>query len=184
MLSARMVAALARSPQGYSSSVKPQPPQVRWIAGDSATIEFRIVRPADEELLSDLFNALDVTHFRPHPLTPQEAHRIAHYSGRDCYSMLVLTGKQPLGLAYGILRGWDDGYSVPSLGIAVRQSAQGQGFGRQMMECLHSYARAERSTRVRLRVAESNTRARRLYQSLGYVEIGEERGEILMILDL
>jgi acetyltransferase-like isoleucine patch superfamily enzyme len=32
-----------------------------------------------------------------------------------------------------MLRGWDEGCEVPSLGIAVRTSAQGRGLGRLMM---------------------------------------------------
>ena len=83
-----------------------------------------------------------------------------------------------------MLRGWDEGYAVPSLGIAVRTSAQGRGLGRLMMAHLHAEAGRRGATVVRLRVHPDNVRARRLYESLGYAYAGEDRGELVMLVDL
>jgi len=137
--------------------------------------------PLDEEQLAELFAHLDQTFFRPHPMTADEARRIAHYPGRDLYLVHEIDGQA---VAYGFLRGWDEGYNVPSLGVAVRDGRQGQGFGRSMMLALHSRAKAHGASRIRLRVHPNNSRARSLYQSLGYREAGMERGEILMFLEL
>ena len=153
-------------------------------AGDPEQLEFRVVGPADEDLLFELLASVDASTFRPHPFTREETHRIASRTGRDCYAMLVSRSEPPVAVAYGILRGWDDGYAIASLGVAVRSSAQGQGLGRRMMECLHAYARECGSTSVRLRVNRSNIRARQLYESMGYVVHGEERGEAVMVLEL
>lgn len=109
-------------------------------------------------------------------MTTEEAERVESYAGRDVYLWTEH--------AYGFLRGWDDGYDVPSLGIAVATDAQGQGHGRAMMLALHEAARERGAQSIRLRVHPDNTRARQLYESLGYVEAGEERGEMLMLLDL
>jgi ribosomal protein S18 acetylase RimI-like enzyme len=128
------------------------------------------------DTLADLFAAIDSTHFHPHPLTAAEARRIQAHTGRDLY---VATG-----FAYGMLRGWDEGYAVPSLGVAVRRDAYGQGHGRAMMAWLHELAREHGATEVRLRVHPDNVRAIRLYESLGYVDAGEERGERLMLVSL
>ncbi len=146
-----------------------------------ARVEFRIVGPGDAGKLADIFAELDSPFFGPHPLTPDEATRLANRSGRDVYALLVA---DQLPVAYGMLRGWDEGYTTPSLGIAVRTSAKGRGYGRLMMERLHDEARARGADRVRLRVHPDNTVARRLYESFGYVDQGEERGERLMILQL
>lgn len=131
--------------------------------------------------LADLFAAIDTTYFHPHPMTPAEAKRIAAYDGQDVYLVSEVDGVY---VAYGMLRGWDEGYAVPSLGIAVRRDAYGQGYGRAMMAALHEAARARGATSVRLRVHPANGRARSLYESLGYVDQGEERGERLMTLEL
>lgn len=124
-------------------------------------------------MLARLFARIDPTYFHPHPLTPEEAARIEAYDGPDVYLWTEH--------AYGFLRGWEEGYEVPSLGIAVATDAQGQGHGRAMMLRLHEAARARGAERIRLRVHPGNQRARRLYDSLGYVESGMDRGEVLML---
>ncbi len=142
---------------------------------------FRIVEPGDEAILSEIFADIDGTYCRPHPFTPAEARRIARKTGRDVYAVLVEDGRA---VAYGMLRGWSEGYAVPSLGIAVRTSAQGRGLGRTMMDCLHAEAGRRGASVVRLRVHADNVPARRLYEALGYVYAGEDRGELVMLLSL
>ena len=144
-------------------------------------VEYRIVGPAHEGLLADLFANVDETYFHPHPFTPDEARRIAQQPGRDLFAILV-NGTRAM--AYGMLRGWDEGFLTPSLGVAVRNGYQGRGLGRRMMEELHRSARARGASRVRLRVHSDNSRARLLYESLGYVYRGRDRGELVMTLDL
>lgn len=144
-------------------------------------MEFRVVGRTDAEHLADVFEDIDRTYFRPHPFTWSEAHRICERVGRDVYALLLDEG---VPVAYGMLRGWDEGYTTPSLGIAVRSSVQGRGYGRRMMAELHAEARRRGAVDVRLRVHAGNVRARRLYESLGYRYAGEERGELVMIVDL
>jgi ribosomal protein S18 acetylase RimI-like enzyme len=144
-------------------------------------VEFRLARPGDEVVLAELFTEIDATFFRPHPFTAVAARRVAHHSGRDTYAILLEDGRA---VAYGILRGREEGYTVPSLGIAVRTSAQGRGVGRVMMGYLHAEAAHRGATVVRLRVDSKNVRARRLYESLGYVYAGEDRNELVMLYDL
>ncbi len=147
----------------------------------SAALEFRVVGPLDVDLLADIFGEIDQAFFRPHPFTPEEARSIAHRDGSDLYALLLDNGRP---VAYGMLRGWDEGYATPSLGIAVRTSQQRRGFGRAMMASLHTAALGRGSPGVRLRVHRDNLPARRLYESLGYVYQGEDRGELVMFLDL
>ena len=146
-----------------------------------STVEFRLVGSGDGRLTAEIFTDIDETFFGPHPFTRDEARRIAHQSGRDAYALLVDDGRA---VAYGTLRGWDEGYPIPSLGIAVRTSAQGRGLGRLMMAHLHAEAARRGATLVRLRVHPDNVRARRLYESLGYAYAGEDRNELVMLVDL
>lgn len=141
----------------------------------------RVVGRGDAQRLTELFAALDASHFHPHPFTAAEARRRAAYEGRDVYAVLELDQRF---VAYGMLRGWDDGYEVPSLGIAVRTDRQHRGHGRRMMDWLAGEALRRGATRIRLRVHPANAAARRLYESLGYRYAGEERGELLMRLEL
>lgn len=144
-------------------------------------MEFRVVGPADAELLAEVFAEIDQTFFRPHPFTSRQAQRIASRSGDDVYALLLMDGR-PVG--YGMLRGWDEGYETPSLGIAIRTPEHRRGYGRALMHELHGEARRRGADRVRLRVHERNEPARHLYESLGYRYQGMERGELVMILDL
>lgn len=143
----------------------------------SATAEFRVVGPGDAEALADVFSEIDTTFFRPHPFTRREAWRIASRTGRDLYALLLIDGRP---VAYGMLRGWDEGFDTPSLGIAVRTTDQHKGYGRALMGRLHEAARNRGAGLVRLRVHADNARARRLYERLGYRYRGTERGELLM----
>ena len=141
----------------------------------------RLVAQADADVLAHLLSGIDSTYFRPHDLTAEQATRISKHDGRDVY-LMGFAGERAV--AYGMLRGWDEGYSVPSLGIGVRQDALRSGYGRAMMLALHDAARQRGATQVRLRVHPANTAARALYGSLGYRDVGTERGETLMLLDL
>lgn len=130
----------------------------------------------DAARLAVLFAELDPAYFHPHPLTREEAERIAAYQGRDVY---LATDD-----AYGMLRGYDQGYEVPSLGIAVRPDCYRQGKGRAMMKRLHDVARERGSKLVRLRVDPTNERAKALYRSMGYLLVAYERDEEVMVLVL
>lgn len=149
-------------------------------AGDPA-VAIRVVGPGDGVMLAELFASLDATRFHPHPFTAEEGRRVAALRGRDVYAVMVSGGRF---VAYGLLRGWDEGYAVPSLGIAVREGEQRRGYGRRMMDWLAAEARHRGAKRIRLRVDAENQPARRLYESLGYGYAGEERGELVMTLDL
>lgn len=105
--------------------------------------------------------------FHPHPLTMDFA--LTHAWDKDIYVAMVSAddmGEEVL--AYGMLRGWDEGFDIPSLGIAVDPSMRGMGLGRLMMQYLHTAAIGRWARQVRLKVYKDNVSAIRLYESLGY----------------
>ena len=144
-------------------------------------MEFRVVGPGEALALAELFTAIDTRFFRPHGMTVDDAHRIATTPSLDLFAILF-DDTRPV--AYGMLRGWSEGYTTPSLGVAVRVDAQHHGYGRAMMEHLHAEARVRGAHRVRLRVHPNNLRARRLYESMSYAYDGEDRDELVMTLEL
>ncbi len=145
------------------------------------TATLRLVGAEDAPLLADIFRELDATFLRPHPFTDEAAEQLAAHEGQDVYALLMDDGRP---VAYGMLRGWDEGYRIPTLGIGVRTKLQGRGYGRTMMTHLHAIARGRDCPIVRLRVHAENTRALLLYESMGYVHVGLERGELVMLFDL
>lgn len=66
---------------------------------------------------------------------------------------------------------------VLELGIAVAPDHQGTGLGRALLEAAVESARSRGARKLSLRVLGGNTRARRLYQSCGFVVEGVMRGE-------
>jgi ribosomal protein S18 acetylase RimI-like enzyme len=146
------------------------------------------IRVLSQEWLQPLANFFEVIrksgglHFHPHPFTDATAKMLAEYSGSDLYYLLVDGGQV---LAYGLLRGWDQGYEIPSLGIAVHPEARGRKLGELMMHFLHTAARRKGARQVRLKVYSENVSARSLYVKLGYrFDTAAEDGQLVGRLDL
>jgi GNAT superfamily N-acetyltransferase len=68
---------------------------------------------------------------------------------------------------------------TPELALAVVAEARGRGVGRALMERIHERARADGIRQLSLSVDHDNP-AKRLYESLGY----DDRGDELMVLRL
>lgn len=147
-----------------------------------AAIECLVLRPGREDALatffSDLREAGDEAFFHPHAGDVRTLRAIAAQPGSDVYVVLVESGRV---LAYGLLRGWNEGYSVPSLGIAVHPDARGAGLGRLMMEYLEAIARRRGAPSVRLRVHKDNGTAREMYVRRGYMMSPDPGNELLMV---
>jgi ribosomal protein S18 acetylase RimI-like enzyme len=130
----------------------------------------RELRPEGVVAALDLLHAVaadpEGRFFTPHPFTKEVLSGLATTPGRDLY-YLLMSGDRAL--AYGLLRGWNEGHVVPSLGLAVAPAARKQGLGRTMMDFLHGAARHRGATRVRLRVHPENVKAMALYRSMGYM---------------
>ena len=152
---------------------------------DPATLEIVSLRPSLREALVELFAAIeragDSRRFHPHPFTEAEADRRCRYEGQDEYYAVRQADRI---VGYGMLRGWDEGYSVPSLGVLVRADARGQGIGKLLMEHLHRVARLRGASRVRLKVYADNLVARRMYERLGYVFEASEGDQLVGTLNL
>lgn len=146
----------------------------------SPALECRRLTPADVgallEFLGELEAAGDAALFHPHPFTAEALAPLADPACPDLY-YLLREGQAVLG--YGLLRGWAEGYAVPSLGIAIRARARGQGLGRALMLFLHAAAARRGADRVRLRVRRDNGAAIALYKSLGY-DFAPGEGELLV----
>src|SRR5438874_13645876 len=122
-------------------------------------LEWRRLSPDLKGALIAFFEGIsaeDRTLFHPHPFDRTNAERIVNYGGKDLYYALVDTGRV---LSYGLLRGWDEGYAVPSLGIFVRTEARGRGIGELTMRLLHLAAQQRGAAQVRLTVYRTNRRA-------------------------
>lgn len=120
-------------------------------------------------------------YFHPHPFTSEEATKRATYRGKDLY-YVILCGIEVVG--YGMLRGWDEGYTVPSLGIAIRADYRGYGLGRLLIDFLHHAARQKGASKIMLKVYPSNIVAIRLYEKMGYQFSSKSKGQLVGYITL
>jgi ribosomal protein S18 acetylase RimI-like enzyme len=148
-------------------------------------VEVRRLSPSDLEEVARLFECIgeDETaqRFHPHPFDLEHAAFVASYSGRDLY-VGAFVGERMVG--YGMLRGWDDGYAIPSLGIYIMPESRGSGLSREFMRRLHELAALNGSERIMLKVYPDNVKALRLYESLGYQFQSESGDQLVGFLDL
>lgn len=123
------------------------------------------------EQLVALFERNDVAQvtelFDPFPLDAAQARRIALESRRDRF---YLAFRQGQAVGFSMLRGFDEGYAVPSFGIFVDRERHGEGIGRALTAWTVDQARRLECPAVRLTVYAANLPARRLYESLGFAE--------------
>jgi ribosomal-protein-alanine N-acetyltransferase len=151
---------------------------------DKERIEIRCL---SKSLIKPLINFLycindtgDNRYFYPHPFTEEAILQITNHMINDQYYVLM-GGSKVIG--YGMLRGWDSGYDVPSLGIAIHPSFRNIGFGRTLMNYLHVVAKHMGSKKIRLRVNPANYRAINFYKSFGYI-FDEEGNYLVGILEI
>lgn len=119
-----------------------------------------------QQFFQDMKENGDDVFFSPHPADDDSIRRIADLNGKDLYYLLVEDGRV---LGYGMLRGWDEGYQIPSLGLAIHPLVRGAGLGKIFMNFLHVLAFRKGASTVRLRVHKNNDKAVGLYKTLGYV---------------
>jgi len=131
--------------------------------------------------LRDLEKAGESKYFHPHLFTDEALNRVVQYTGKDIYYILI---EEDTVLGYGLLRGWDEGYKTPSLGIAIHPSARNTGLGTMFMHFLHTAARRNGATQVRLRVYPENVKGIKLYKDLGYKFKTKESKYLVGIFDL
>ena len=110
-------------------------------------------------------NIKDYHYFHPHKLTYKQLTEELQTHVLDTYIILIDTKIY----AYGMLRGWQNGYEIPSLGIIVDKNERRKGYSNLMMEYLHEIAKKRGCNKVRLTVLKENTVAISLYNKLGYI---------------
>ncbi len=145
---------------------------------EEGVVRFVALGPDHADALAALFERNAVTSvpatFDPFALDVEQAHQIALKPGRDLY-FAALAGEELVG--FSMLRGFEEGYAVPSFGIFVDEAHQGRGLGRRLTEWTVDRARERGCPAVRLSVYTSNPTAHALYESLGFAE--RERSKLL-----
>src|SRR5215213_6501534 len=138
----------------------------------ASNLIFREIQSSDRALLETFFVQNDVPQvtetFTAFPLNAEITHFITEQPHKDKYYLLLLDG-QPVG--FSMLRGFDEGYSVPSFGIFIDHRFQGRGFGKKLLQVTVEEARQMGCEKVRLSVFGRNAAGLRIYKAFGFREI-------------
>lgn len=118
--------------------------------------------------------------FHPHDFTDKQALKIC--KDRKDFYIVIMNDKEILG--YGMLRGYSEGYTIPSLGICIHPKYHSLKLGQMLMMFLHAQARVLNSIKVRLKVYKNNTKAIHIYKKLGYKLTSLNKLEFIGIKDL
>ena len=138
-------------------------------------IHMRRLAAADAEKLGEFFernNRPEQTRFfRPFPLTRAQAACLLRPESKDLFFALEENGEFA---GFSMLRGFDEGYSIPSFGILIDERRQGKGLGRLLTEWTIQWGDQAGFEKIRLTVSAQNQKALGLYQQLGFRETGRD----------
>lgn len=80
-----------------------------------------------------------------------------------------------------MLRGWDEGYTVPAYGVTIDEAFSGLGLARLTLGLSKTICRLRSASRLMLKVHPDNTVAKRLYEDAGFIQTGvDERNNNLI----
>ncbi len=160
----------------------------------SAAHSVELIAPGDGQALARFFArnraAPGSELFDPFELTATRAGQIASGRSLDRFYAAHADGEI---VALSMLRGFAEGFEVPSLGLLVDREHRRRGFGRRMTEAAIAAARELGCPAIRLSVYASNEAAMALYRSLGFAEHertgvarrdGERDTKLIMVLAL
>ncbi len=144
--------------------------------------------PKDASRLGTFFELLaadeeTVRFFHPHALTRAYAVELCACQGRcrDRYFAMSFRGRV---VGYSMLRGWDEGYTIPSFGGATHPALRGLGLGQVLLR--HAIRESEQAgaPKLRLTVYRANERATHVYRKLGFVFSEKNEREWIGLLSL
>src|SRR5437870_12195330 len=154
----------------------------------STGIVIRGVSAGDALALGDLFttaaaDAETVHFFHPHPFTRKFADELCRRAAlcRDRYYVACYEDRV---IAYMMLRGWDDGYAVPSFGVCNHPALRDVGLGQALLAHAIEECRSAGAPQLRLTVFKSNERAVHVYRKFGFVFHDKNERELVGLLEL
>lgn len=145
------------------------------------TLQIMKLNPEMTERVGIFFETIETDKFHPHGFSQEDAYRLCNYTGKDLY--YAITNDEDI-VGYGLVRGWDEGFEVSSLGIYVSEKYRGRGIARMFMSFLHLSAKLQGASQMRLKVYKDNLKAIRLYVSLGYVFKEYDDDQFVGVIDL
>jgi RimJ/RimL family protein N-acetyltransferase len=112
------------------------------------------------------------------PSLEEERHWLSAFDGERNMLFVAVAGGEVVGAADCHAGNFPKDRHVGSIGIAIQDGWREGGLGRRMMERILEWMRARGFAKAELAVFANNERARRLYESLGFVVEGIRRRQV------
>jgi ribosomal protein S18 acetylase RimI-like enzyme len=155
---------------------------------DLRRIEVQRISTADSAALGEFFEALaadaeTVRFFHPHPFSRAFAVELC---GRTtaCRDRYYVARYRDRIVAYMMLRGWDEGYAIPSFGVGSHPALRDAGLGQLLLAHAAAESRDAGASKLRLTVFKNNERAVHVYRKFGFVFQDKNEQELVGLLEL
>lgn len=102
--------------------------------------------------------------FHPFPLNDETITKILG-ADKDIYHF-IKDGNKVIGMF--MLRGWDEGYRIPSFGMIVHPEYRGKGLGTFMLKEAIDICKKLKCQKIRLTVDRDNKIAINMYKRIGF----------------
>jgi GNAT superfamily N-acetyltransferase len=131
----------------------------------------RAAEPTDAREAARLLHDFNTEFSEPSPGVEVLAERVGDLLARG-EATVLLGGPGPDGIAVLRLRAslWDDGLDAYLEELYVAAPRRGKGIGRALLKAAMAAAREAGATRMELGTGETDTAARRLYESCGFTD--------------
>lgn len=145
--------------------------------------EYRDLSPAEEPALVRFFEANNRPEIRdrffPFPFTAETAARICRAPRKDRYFAAFEGGEI---VCFGMLRGWDEGYEIPSFGLATDYRHHRRGHGWRMWSWAMGYAAELGAKKMRITTQTQNAPMLGMAEKLGFRKTKDLPGERLELI--
>lgn len=103
-------------------------------------------------------------YFHPFPFNDESKEMMSN-AKKDMYMFYLNKGKIT---GMYMLRGWDEGYEIPSFGMIVHPRHRGKGIGTAMLEEAIKICKKKKCKKIRLTADKDNVIARKMYIKAGF----------------
>lgn len=138
------------------------------------SLYFREININDVESLGNLFeinNRKEITDFfYAFPMSYKTAYEILTKAKKDKFFVAILDDQF---IGFSMLRGFDEGFNIPSFGIFIDFLHQNRRYGCKFIIWVLNWADCNKIKSIRLSVNIDNKIALNLYQSLGFIKTNE-----------
>ncbi len=149
--------------------------------GDTCCLFLDQLRPTLEPDVSRMFSVIasseDVKMFHPHAFDSETAVSLCNYPGRDYYALVKCNG---VVAGYAMLRGWEEGYTIPTAGLYVFPEWRGKRLASNILSMLEIEAKQRSASMIMAKVYRHNTPSLRSFLRAGYKITKEDQGVMFL----